>query len=341
MEAVLDRPARRILPLLGLLLAAGGIVLIAWVAYSALKPQPAPYRYQLVAGPTAAGLGKLDTKAWPNLKVQQYEMLVGGVDKPVATMHVARRGADAPVMLDWDNSTDQPVGSLDVSFSDLASVANAIETHAPKDALVLAWWDTSRVIALLSGRKAVFDSHIAEPLILPSFWKSQSAAIGKYEGGFWGARPSTDQESRFTRFADALTDDVTRGAAALHTLVGGREAYIVVDIADLYKAGLMRPDRLDIASRIFPLNTDIHGDISTVDQWERQKKYSAYGLQKLPRDRVRAYFLADARSGKTLLAQMLPLTTSNPPALRAVQLVYQHGNYWVFKLPAVKPASSR
>ncbi|MBS0556169.1 MAG: hydroxylamine oxidation protein HaoB [Proteobacteria bacterium] len=328
------RPVKRFLPPLGLALATGGLLLLGWVAHAVLKPIPAPYHYQQVAEADAGGHDKLDTQAWPNLAIGKYEMRVDGIDKPVAVMHVARRGDAAPVMIDWDNRSEEPLASLDVSFPDLADVAQAIDKYTPKDALVLAWWDTSRQIQLLCGRKAEFDAYLGQPVILPAFWRAQTAAIEKYEREFWGAHPSATQQRDFARFADALSEDVATGTAGLRELAGGREAYLVVQVSDIYKLGLMRPDRLGIASRSFRLQSDIHGNINAVDQWMREKKYSAYGLQKLADNQVRAYFLTDVRSGNTLLAQMLPFTTSKPTELRAVQLVYQHGGYWIYKLPA-------
>ena len=335
MAAVLERSTSKLLPSLGLFLAAVGLLLLGWVAYSALKPEPAPYRYQLVKENGADGWDKLDMKAWPNLKIEKYDMRVDGIDQPVAVVHLARRGDAAPVMIDWENRSDEPAGTLDVRFSELAVLAKAIEKYTAKNALVLAWWDTSRQIRLLTGRETAFDAHLGEPFIFPSFWLAHSRSIDRYEREFWGAPPSAEEQQKFGRFADALSEGVTTGVATLRDLVGGREAYLAVQVSDLYKLGLMRPDRLGIASRVFSLQGDIHGDIRSVQSWMRDKKYTAYALQKLSESRVRAYFLTDAKSENTLLAQMLPLTTSNPTELRAVQLVYQQGDYWVYRLPAV------
>ena len=78
--------------------------------------------------------------------------------------------------------------SLDSKLAELAALSAAIAKHAPKDALILAWWDTSRQINLLSGRDTLFTSHIAEPLIVPVVWRDRMQAIGKYEDQFWGAQ---------------------------------------------------------------------------------------------------------------------------------------------------------
>ncbi|MCC7325383.1 MAG: hydroxylamine oxidation protein HaoB [Burkholderiales bacterium] len=335
MEAVLTRPANKLLPPLGFLLAAGGLLLLGWVAYSALNPEPAPYHYQLVEENRADWFGKLGIEAWPNLKIEKYEMRVDGIDQPVAIAHLARRADAAPVMIDWENRSEEPVASLDVRFAELAVVAKAIEKYTAKDALVLGWWDTSRQIRLLTGRETAFDAHLGEPFVSPLPWRARNGSIDRYEREFWGAPPNAEEQQSFERFADALSGDVATGVATLHGLVGGREAYIAVHVSDLYKLGLMRPDRLGVASRVFPSKGDMHARIGFVQRWMRDNNYTAYGLQELSEDQVRAYFLTDARSGNTLLAQMLPLTTSRRTELTALQLVYQHGNYWVYRLPTV------
>jgi hypothetical protein len=51
---------------------------------------------------------------------------------------------------------------------------------------------------------------------------------------------------------------------------------------------------------------------------------------------VRAYFLRDPDSSQTLIAQMLPFTQSQPLDLQALQLIYQQGGYWVYKIPGGK-----
>lgn len=340
MEAVLARPGNRLLPLLGIILVAGGILLVGWVAYAALNPGPAPYRYQMVEEVGADKLAKLGLESWPELKIDKYEIRVEGVDKPLAVAHVARRGAAAPVMLGWENRSDEPVIFLDSRPSELAVLAKAISKYAPKEAAVLAWWDTSRQLRLLSDSKTVFASHLAEPFIAPPVWGAHSGPIGKFEREFWGASPDVGEQRKFQRFADALTGDVESGAAMLRELAGAREAYVAVHVSDLYKLGLMRPDRLGVAYKDFPVKGDMHGPIGFVKRWLRDNKYTAYALHELADGQVRVYFLADEKSGNTLLAQMLPLTTSNPAELEAVQLVYQHGGYWVYKIRSTQPAGS-
>lgn len=341
MEGALVRRSNRILPSLGIVLVAGGFIVLGWLAYLWLSPGSAPYHYKLVEEGGVDKFGKLGLEAWPDLTISKQEVLVEGVDQPVALAYLARRGNAEPVMLNWENRSGEPVAFLDGKLSELTLLATAIAKHVPKDAVVLAWWDTSRQIRLLTGYETVFNSHLSQPPIMPSLWRARSGAIEKYEREFWRTPASAEESRKFQRFADALVADPIEGAAMLRELTGGHEAYIAVHLSDLYKLGLMRPERLDVAYKDFPLKGgDVHGLSGMVKRWQTDNKHTAYSVHGLSENLVRAYFLTGDKSGNTLLAQMLPFTTTQPLELKAVQLVYQQGGYWVYKIPPTQPSSS-
>jgi hydroxylamine oxidation protein HaoB len=341
MEGALTRPSNRILPSLGIFLVAGGFLVLCWLAYLWLSPGAAPYHYKLVEEGGVDKFGKLGLEAWPDLGISKQEVLVEGVDQPVAVAYLARRGNAPPVMLSWENRSDEPVVFVDGKLSELTALATVIAKHVPKDAAILAWWETSRQIRLLTGFQTVFNSHLRQPLLMPSLWRARSGAIEKYEREFWRAPATAEESQKFQRFADALAADPKEGVAMLRELTGGREAYVAVHLSDLYKLGLMRPDRLSVAYKDFPLQGgDVHGLSGMVKRWLVDNNHTAYTVHGLSENLVRAYFLADAKTGNTLLAQMLPFTTSNPLEFQALQLVYQQGGYWVYKIPSTQPSSS-
>ena len=341
MEGALTQPNNRILPSLGIFLVAGGFLVLGWLAYLWLSPGQAPYHYKLTEEGGIDKFAKLGLDAWPDLGISKQEVLVEGVDQPVAVAYLARRGNAKPVMLSWENRTGEPVVFVDGKLSELTTLASVIAKHVPKDAVILAWWDTSRQIRLLTGYETMFTSHLGEPFILPSLWRPRIKAIEKYEREFWGAPASAEESRKFQRFADALVADPKEGAAMLRELTGGRESYVAVHLSDLYKLGLMRPDRLDVAYKDFPLKGgDVHGLSGMVKRWMTDNNFTTYTVHGLSENVVRAYFLTDAKSGNTLLAQMLPFTNSQPLELQAVQLVYQYGGYWVYKIPSAQPSSS-
>ena len=315
--------------------------MFGWLAYIWLSPGQAPYHYKLIEEGGIEKFSKLGLEAWPDINISKQDIVVDGVDKPVAVAYLARRGNNKPIMLNWENHTGEPMVFVDGKLSELSTLASAMAKHLPKGAAILAWWDTSRQIQLLTGYETTFVSHLSEPLIMPALWRPHAEAIEKYEREFWGSTASVEERKKFQRYADALSAEATEGAAILRELTGGREGYIVVHPSDLYKLGLMRPDRIGVAYKDFPLRGgDVHGLSGMVKRWLTDNNYKTYTVHGISENYVRAYFLTDAKSGNTLLAQMLPLTTSQPLELKAVQLVYQQGGYWVYKIPPVQPLNN-
>ena len=309
--------------------------MFGWLAYKWLSPGQAPYHYKLTEEGGIEKFSKLRLDAWPDLSISKQEVVVEGVDQPVALAYLAHRGESKPIMLSWENRTGEPMVFVDGKLSEVTILASAIAKHVPKDAAILAWWDTSRQIKLLTGYETVFTSHLGVPLITPLLWRPRIESIEKYEREFWGAPASAEESRKFQRFADALAADANEGAAILRELTGGREAYVAVHLSDLYKLGLMRPESLGVAYKDFPLRGgDVHGLSGMVKRWLTDNNYTSHSVHGLSESYVRAYFLTDVKSSNTLLAQMLPFTTSQPLEFKALQLVYQQGGYWVYKIPS-------
>lgn len=329
-------PARsesKLLPSLGFLLVTGGLFVLAWFAYLWLEPEPAPYHYQLVEEGGISKFGDLGLEAWPNLTISKYEVRVDSVDKPIALAYRATRDGSIPVLLHWENRITEPVSSMGGTLSELTALATAIAIHVPKDAVILSWWDTSRQIGLLADRNTLFTSHLGQPVISPSRWRKRVNAIDRYEREFWGSQPSTEESEKFQRFIDALVAYPNEGAAKLRELAGSREAYVVVHITDIYKMGLMRPERLDVAFKNFPLTGNVHGLSGQVKAWMKDNNYDTYTLQSISEKEVRAYFIRESGGSNILLAKMLPFSNWRPLDLEPLQLIHKEGGYWVYKIP--------
>ena len=339
-RATLARPGSRLLPSLGILLVTGGILLLLWFAWLWFNPGPAPYRYQQTEQGGVDQFPQLGLSAWPDLEITRYEIHTEGVEQPLAVTHAARRGNDAPVRLDWENRTSELLLTTDLKLSELTELAAAIDKYAPRDALILGWWDTSRQLGLLTTRQTLFTQRVGEPLIVPAPWSNRVDAVAHYEDTFWGAAASADERSRFERFADALVAPPEQGAAILRELSGDREAYVAIHVTDLYKLGLLRPEQFDMAYKNFPMEGNMHGLIGYLKNWMLENGYKTYTLQSLTDKLVRGYFLRDEQSSQTLLAQMLPFTTSQPLDLAALQLIYQQGGYWVYRIPPAPGAAT-
>ena len=325
----------KLLPLLGILLVTGGFILLIWFAYLWLAPGVAPYQYQLVEEGEASQFPELELEAWPGLQISKYEIQVTESDTPVALAYFGHRDSESPVLLNWENRTGEPLLALDRKPSELSALAAAIDKHTPADALILAWWDTSRQIRLLSKRNTLFNGHLNEPLIIPARWQESSEVIRAYENQIPQTSPSDEEHDQFQRFTEALLRSPEAGVARLRELIGStQEAYLVIHVSDLYKLGLMYPEKFGVAYKNFAMTGNIHGLISHMKVEMKKHDYSTYTLQSLSDQDIRVFFLTDEQSADTLLARMFPFTGKAPPLeLKAAQLVYQQGGYWVYKLP--------
>lgn len=315
----------------GLLLVAGGAVL-GWAAWAALRPLPAPYSYDLVEQGPARDFPDLGLADWSELPLRTYEVQGSEADQPYAVLHTSVDNEGDPVLLDWQNQVAEPVVTLAAPLDDLVALARAIDEHTPPDALLLSWWDTSRQLALLTGRETLFNEHLAEPLLLPAVWNPRRDAIASLERSFW--RTETGPSSRrFDEFIEALLLEPQAGAAKLARLAGRGPAYLVLHQMDAYKLGAMRPERLGIGYRDFASSGQIHGLIQRAKQWLRAQGYRSYAVDASDPSFSRVYYLTDPSAETTLAAKALAFTTSNPLELEVLKPVFQQGGYWVFEIP--------
>jgi hydroxylamine oxidation protein HaoB len=329
---------RRALPVVGASLVAGGVLLLAWLAWLALNPTPPPYAYRLVAEGGIERFPELGLKDGRGLSLFKYEVRTEGVDSPLAVAHVGRRGSEAPVLLDWRNQAAEPVLRLGAGMSDVAALAEAVAKHAPASSVVLAWWDTSRQLKLLAGANVVFEENLTLPLIVPEPWRAARVAIEALERRFWSVAPTQNAEDRFNAYAEALLLEPAAGLAKLRELAGPGDAFVVVHLSDAFRLGALRPERFGIGFKDFPGTRQSHGLINNVKSWLRSHGYESYAVEPRGENAVRVYFLTDAASAQTLVARLLPFSTSNPLDLDEPRVVFQHGGYWVYRLPPVEAA---
>ncbi len=324
----------KLLPALGILLVTGGLVLLGWFAYLWIVPAPAPYQYQLLES-AAVDRSELGLDAWPELSLSKYRVKVADIDKPVAHAIVARRGDDSPVLINWESHTSELFLAADRKPEEITGLADAINKHAAPDARVLAWWDTAQQLKLLTGRDTLFNHHLSEPLIIPEQWQDQRKSIRAYENQFWQTDVSQQSRDQFQRFSEALVSLPEQGLAMLRQLTAGaEEAYLVVHVTDLYKLGLMQPDKFGVTYQNFPLTGNMHGLINHMKVQLKKNEFETYTLQSLSDEAIRVFFLNDAQSSDTLMAQLFPFVEKPAPTeLQLMQLIYQHGGYWIYRIP--------
>ncbi|RKZ46065.1 MAG: hydroxylamine oxidation protein HaoB [Gammaproteobacteria bacterium] len=318
------------------ILVMGGVFLLSWLCWVKLRPGSPPYQYQLLLEGSIDAFPDLGLDAQADISIRKYALHVTENDKPLVIFHVGERdNSDAEaVLLDWQNQIGEALITIAPPIADLQKLLAAITNHVPKEALVLGWWDTTRRLDLLAGIETPFRKNLAQPLLIPDAWSGRREEIEKIEHHFWGLHNRKDVEkSDFNSFQEALLADTATGAARLRALVGEREAYLVLHISDIYKLSAMHPQQLGVGYRDFPNSGDLHGVINRIKDWLKNQGYQNYAVERREKTSLRVYFLTDIQSSETLIAQALPFTSSQPLLLEDIKAVYQHGGYWVFKIP--------
>ncbi len=325
----------RTLLIVSIILAVGGGGLLSWFGWVMFNVSPPPYYYQLLAEGGVDAFPSLDLKTQPGISIRKYALRITDIDQPLATFHVGERdiGDTGAVLLDWQNQIDEALITITPPITELPELIAAVADHVPKEAVVLGWWDTTRRLKLLAGIETPFRENLAQPILIPDAWNDRRDKIEEIERRFWGLRGRKDASRvSFSGFQEALLADTATGAAKLRALAGEHDAYLVLHTSDAYKLSTMHPQRLGVGYREFPNTGNLHGMISHIKKWLQKQGYKDYAVERSGGTLVRVYFLTDALSTKTLIAQALPFTSSQPLRLEDITVVYQHGGYWVYKI---------
>jgi len=326
---------------ISLVLVGGGLLIAlyaVWGYYTGITAA-APYAYTLISEGAVKDYPELGLKDAQGFQIRKYQLRVDQIDKPLVDFHVAVKGKDQPpVLLDWNDHLQEPVLTVARDIKEQNALVDATRKHLPDNASVLAWWDTARLLGLLAGVHSPFDENLQQPLVIPPMWANRKTAIESIEERFWNVPSSPRSRERFEAFVDALAMDEPAGASKLKALAGKGDGYLVINQTDAYRLGIMRPERFGIGYKDFPKSGKLHGLITYVKGWLKKKGYESYLVTRFTDSTIRVYFLTDKASQNTLIARLLPFTTSNPMQLETLHLVYQHGGYWVYRLtPAGKP----
>lgn len=319
-------------PLIGAALIAGGTALVLWALGVGEQPSANGLEFRLEAAGPVERFPELGLQDHPTLAVERYALRISPIDQPLVRFTVARPEGDAPVLLDWQNLVAEPIVTMDTQAAELAQLARAVRQHAPAGSPIFAWWDIGQQLKLLTGHEVLVAANLLQPLLLPSLPEVQRARIEQELRAFWQAEADPDALGRFTAFVEALLEDAAAGVRRLRQLAGGREAHVVLHVADAYRIGVLRPDRYAIGFRDFQRSSDIHGLIQRVKAWLREQGHASYLVMPLDKSHVRVFFLTDKQSQDRLITRLLPFSTAGPASVDGLSLVYQVGDYWVYRL---------
>ena len=316
-------------------LIVAGAALLAGAAYSSQRPPGAPYEMRYSAMPAEA-LSEIAGYGLDSAPLERIEITAPDARRPIATGIVTRAAEGRLAPLSWRNDVTEPILFADLAASDAAKVVAAIREHVPSEAVVLAWWDFSRLIRSVAGRQAPLDDPLARGLLTPAVWRSSGDHGSEQERSLWGAGVPNNDGEVFAKFIDALLLDEARGAAALAEIAGDKPAYLAMRLSDIWKAAAVHPDRVSIAYKDFPGASGAHGVMKAASQWMQERKIEGgYAVEPIGAA-IRLHYLPRKSDSELLIARLLPFSTSNPMRLERFDLVYQHKDFWIYKFKPTK-----
>jgi hydroxylamine oxidation protein HaoB len=197
------------------------------------------------------------------------------------------------------------------------STADAIKNHSDANALFLSWWDDGQRIQFLTGRQPWLNQPVANAF--PN--ASQKALWEEIGGGF------NPDETRIKQFARWLSMDADAALAEMdQALPKGQPVYWLAsldDLARLSEIEALSGVKLPFEARVFPAADNLHSQIAAVQRWADEHGSGSYLVQQLQGGGAMVWRITNEAGEKTLLARLLPFTSSLAKPLERLSLVYQ------------------
>ena len=191
-----------------------------------------------------------------------------------------------------------------------------IQQIPDKEAVFLSWWDNAQRIELFTGA----NSWVAAPSAA-AFESAQEAFWNEVSGGF--VNPNTalrDLAAWYLSDADSALQSVIEQFGETGHL------YFLLSLDDLARLSEMKSLSglsIPFETRVFAPEPDIHRLISGVKRWAREKGNGSYLLQPLGHLGVRVWRITNSAGEKTLLARLLPFTSSLANPLAKLELIHR------------------
>jgi len=192
----------------------------------------------------------------------------------------------------------------------------AIRQNAQPDALFLTWWDNAQRARFLAGVNTWVDAP-AEAAFpdkdARNFWQ-------KAAGGFMSGERSSRLAKWLAMNAESALEEMKKD------LPKEQPVYLLVsldDLARLSEIETLAGTTLPFEVRVFPPSGNIHTQIAAVRRWASDKGTGSYLVQQLPTGDVRAWRITTEAGTQTLLARLLPFTSSLMKPMDSLKLIYQ------------------
>lgn len=321
----------------GLLLAVAGSLILVFGIPGAFTEQTTEIEYRTISEltPGTPEFPRFESR-FPIQRIERISVSIGeGRPFQVDVAHY-RSSADHPrqaMIFLPEESTAAPETDLNRLRSQAwLDASQFFRDLSPANRLLVTWWDNAQRMDLLSGAKAWIEAPVEEAFDRGQrdFWKHVS-------GGF------ANSSAPIKQFAAWLLSDAEQALQEMDKTVDpGSERYLLVSIDDLARLSeieALSGKPVPFETRLFRADENIHRLISRVKRWAREKGNGSYLVQHIGGAGVRVWRITTVEGEKTLLARLLPFTSSLATPLTTLDLV--HRSEWSGFLSVYRWKSSR
>lgn len=196
-------------------------------------------------------------------------------------------------------------------------LSDAVTKHTKDSDRFITYWDNAQRLHLFTGRKAIPE----KPVEVAYATAEEKALWRKVGGGF--SQP--EELALFARCLVGKASDAKSCLSPLYTDAG--DNFILVsadDMAHIQEIGRLTGQGLPLETRLFSTDSDLHGQIRQVREWAQEGEGTgSYMLQAIDEKFVRAWRIIDPDFEDSLLASLLPFTTSADKDFGDLKLVFQ------------------
>lgn len=210
-----------------------------------------------------------------------------------------------------------PNGLNELRWNAWLDAADALRELPSESPMIMTWWDNGQRIDLLTGLRSWIKSPVAAAFTSEhqEFWKMVS-------GGF------EKQPQRSIELADWLLTDSELAMESIKKAqpLNADNIYFLVTIDDLARLAelcALTGKPIPFETRLFEFSGDIHGLISRIKHWSQLKGNGHYLVQHLPSNSVRAWRITSTEGERTLLAGLLPFTSSLKNPNQHLKLIHR------------------
>lgn len=221
-----------------------------------------------------------------------------------------------PAKKDDKGKVDKEKVPVQFRYEKWLSASEAINTYTNNDSLFVSFWDNAQRVHLLTGR----DNWVTLPA-KDAYMEDEHALWQAIAGGF-------DRQGRSAKFGQLLLMDMDEALQELKKeLPQGRDHYLLLstdDLSHVQEIARMTGRGLPLETRLFPADADLHNSISQVKQWAQEGGGTgSYLAQSISERSIRVWRITDESFENTLLARLLPFSTSLDMSIEGAKLVYQ------------------